>query len=57
MKPFRRLGELLEYRLFFAVLLPTLIVLLAAGVVLAAGGESAAALTMPAVPVPAYRAS
>jgi hypothetical protein len=54
MKLFRRLSGLLEYGLFYAALVPTLIVLLAAGLVLA-GGESAAALTMPTVPI--YKAS
>ena len=49
MKLFKRFGQLLEYRLFYAALLPTLIILLAAGVVLA-GGEAAAALTMPGAP-------
>jgi hypothetical protein len=54
MKLFRKLRGLLEYRLFYAALLPTLIILIAAGVVLA-GGEGAAALTTPAIPI--YKAS
>lgn len=54
MKLFRKLRGLLEYRLFYAALLPTLIILIAAGVVLA-GGDGAAALTTPAIPI--YKAS
>ena len=49
MRLIRKLAGLVEYGLFFAALLPTLIILLAAGVVLA-GGESAI-LSMPAVPI------
>ena len=50
MKLLRKFGELVEYGLFLAALLPTLLILLAAGVVLA-GGDSAAVLTMPTVPI------
>ena len=54
MKLWRRLRGLLDYGLFIAALVPTLIVLLAAGLCLA-DGEGAATLMMPAVPI--YSAS
>jgi hypothetical protein len=50
MKLLRKFGELVEYGLFLAALLPTLLVLLAASVVLA-GGDSAAVPTMPTIPI------
>ncbi len=50
MKLFRRSREFLEYLLFFAALLPTLLVLLAAGVSLT-DEKTVIALTMPVVPV------
>lgn len=54
MKLFRRSREFLEYLLFFAALLPTLLVLLAAGLSLM-DEKAVIALTMPVVPV--YRAN
>ena len=54
MELYRRSREFLEYMVFFAALLPTLLILLAAGVSLT-DDKTVVALTMPVVPV--YRAN
>lgn len=50
MKLFRRSREFVEYLVFFAALLPTLLVLVAAGVSLM-DDKAVVAVTMPIVPV------